>query len=117
MNLSKNNSDWLRSPLKIGGGTPESAQLLPLLVWVVWGGVCVRIVAPMVSVGWIPLISMGEEAEISRGAGVSGRANIMCLASWYWESVSDQWPSPNSFWLSIWSDLRIIQSAEFSMGW
>src|SRR5712672_1386271 len=38
MNLSKNNSDLSRSPLKIGGGTPESARLPPLLGGLTGGG-------------------------------------------------------------------------------
>src|SRR5712671_6341591 len=38
MNLSKNNSDLSWSPLKIGGGTPESARLLPLLGGSTGGG-------------------------------------------------------------------------------
>src|SRR5882672_1392032 len=49
MNLSKNNSDLSRSPLKIGGSTPESARLPPLLGGSTGGGAGALIVAPMYS--------------------------------------------------------------------
>src|SRR5712672_15324 len=55
MNLSKNNSDLSRSPLKISGGTPESAQLPPLLGGSTGGGAGALIVAPMYSK---PLVSI-----------------------------------------------------------
>jgi len=49
VNLSKNNSDLSQSPLKIGGGTPESVRLPPLLGGSTRGGVGALIVAPMYS--------------------------------------------------------------------
>src|SRR5882672_7992111 len=79
MNLSKNNSDLLRSPLKIGGGTPESARLPPLLGGSTGGGAGALIVAPMYSK---PLVSIGAvtssrewvwERPLDRGKFGTGR--------------------------------------------
>src|SRR5712672_2914845 len=108
MNLSKNNLDLSRSPLKIGGGTPESARLPPLLGGFTGGGAGALVVAPMYSK---PLVSIGAVAAISRGSGMVTGACIMCRASLYWVSVSDQCPRPKSFSLSIWSVRRVIQTS------
>src|SRR5882672_6828230 len=74
INLSKNNSDLSRSPLKIGGGTPESARLPPLLGGLTEDGAGALIVAPMYSK---PLVSMGAVAAMLRGSGVVSGACIM----------------------------------------
>src|SRR5712675_3233954 len=105
MNLSKNNSDLSRSPLKIGGGTPESARLPPLLGGLTGGGAGALIVAPMYS---SPLVSMGVVAAMLSGSGVMSGACIMWRALLYWVSVLDQCLRPKSFSLSIWSDRRVI---------
>src|SRR5712671_1885208 len=105
MNLSKNNLDLSRSPLKIGGGTPESARFLPLLGGLTGGGAGALIVAPMYSK---PLVSMGAVAAMLSGSGVMSGACIMWRASLYWVSVSDQCPRPKSFSLSIWLERHII---------
>src|SRR5712671_1035838 len=113
MNLSKNNSELSQSPLKIGGGTPESAQLPPLLGGST-GGAGALIVAPMYSK---PLVSIGAVAAMLRGSGVVSGACIMWRASLYWVSVSDQWPRPKSLSLSIWSDRRVIYASSVSSSW
>jgi len=64
--LSKNNLDLLRSPLKISGGTPESARLLPLLGGSTGGGAGALIVALIYSK---PLIFMGAVAAMLRVLG------------------------------------------------
>src|SRR5712672_3555216 len=113
MNLSKNNSDLSRSPLKIGGGTPESARLPPLLGGSLGGGRALT-VAPMYS---NLLVSMGAVAAMLRGSGVLSGACIMWRASLYWVSVSDQCPRPKSLSLSIWSERRVIQASSVNSSW
>src|SRR5712672_2954722 len=114
MNLSKNNLDLSRSPLKIGGGTPESARLPPLLGGSIGGGAGALIVAPMYSK---PLVSMGAVAAMLRGSGVMSGACIMWHASLYWVSVSDQCPRPKSFSLSIWSERRVMYASSVDSSW
>src|SRR5712671_3218510 len=114
MNLSKNSSDLSWSPLKIGGGTPESARLPPLLGVSAGGGAGALIVAPMYSK---LLVSMGAVAAMLRGLGVVSGACIMWHASLYWVSVSDQCPKLKSLSLSIWLERRVIQASSANSSW
>src|SRR5712671_4577164 len=112
MNLSKNNLDLSRAPLKTGGCTPESARLLPLLGGLTGGGAGALVAAPMYSKPLVS-VSMGAVAAMRNGGGVVviGSACTTWRASLNWVSVLVQCPRLNSLSLSIWSSSRDIQKS------
>src|SRR5882757_6452467 len=109
INLSKKCSDFSLSPLKIGGGTPDSTRL-PLASLVSAGG------AGAVTVAATSSISTWGVAAISSGMGVSVGGYIMCRPLTNCGSVSFQCPSWKKLLFSICSpsvvyQLRFVTSA------
>src|SRR5712672_2569862 len=109
MNLSKKCSDFSLSPLKIGGGTPDSARL-PLAGLVSAGG------AGAVTVAATSSISTWGVAAISSGIGGAVGGYIMWRPLSNCGSVSFQCPSLKKLSFSICSpsvvyQLRFVTSA------
>src|SRR5712672_1738122 len=102
INLSKKCSDFSLSPLKIGGGTPDSARL-PLASLVSAGG------AGAVTVAATSSISIWGAVAISSGWGVAVGGYIMWRPLSNWGSVSFQCPSWKKLSFSICSPIVVYQ--------